>query len=335
MNNKILSLGFSAAVVLAAASSAQAKETIRIGEVSWDASLAIENVLKVVMEENLDVDVEIIAADQSAIWAAMDKGKGAIDVHPDVWTSAQAEPWQKFVVAGSKESIKSNKTPYNGTEGLFITGYMQDTYDIRSVQDLAKPEIAKLFDSDGDGKGDYWPGAPGWGAVKLNQIKAKSYGFDKYFEPLIVSDSVIKAQLKNAVRRKQGILFFSWTPESIHSAYDLRQLEEPEFTGYASDNKKDHPLYNPNGCYNFVDTENWLEESSITCNAPSTEVHIAYSGKLEKRAPQVARFLSNVALDAKVVSRWIYNIAEQGQDPYYMAKEWVYQNPDVVKGWLK
>ncbi len=335
MNKKVLSLGFSAAVALAASSALQAKETITIGEVSWDASLAIENVLKVVMEENLGVEVQIIAADQAAIWAAMDKGKGAIDVHPDVWTSAQAEPWQKFVVPGSKESIKANKKPYKGTEGLFITGYIQDKYNVRSVHDLAKPEIAKLFDNDGNGKGEYWPGAPGWGAVKLNQIKAKSYGFDQYFEPLIVSDAIIKAQLNNAVRRDQGILFFSWTPEWIHSAYDLRQLEEPEFNGYASENKKDHPLYNPNGCYNFVDTDNWLAESSITCNAPHTEVHIAYSRKLERRAPEVARFLSNVSLDAKVVSQWIYNIAELGQAPYDMAKEWVYQNPETVQGWLK
>ena len=335
MNKKVLSSGFIAALVLGASSAAQAKETITIGEVSWDASLAIENVLKVVMEKNLDVNVEIIAADQAAIWAAMHKGKGAIDVHPDVWTSAQAEPWQKFVVSGSKESVRANKTPYAGTEGLFITGYMQDKYNIRSVHDLAKPEIAKLFDSDGNGKGEYWPGAPGWGAVKLNQIKAKSYGFDKYFEPQVLSDSIIKAQLNNAVRRDKGILFFSWTPEWIHSAYDLRQLEEPEFTGYASDNRKDHPLYNPDGCYNFVDTEAWLEESSITCNAPSTEVHIAYSAKLEQRAPKVAHFLSNVALDADTVSQWIYNIAELDQDPYEMAKEWVYQNPETVKGWLK
>jgi len=32
-------------------------------------------------------------------------------------------------------------------------------------------EIAKLFDADGRRLGEYWPGAPGWTGVKINQIK--------------------------------------------------------------------------------------------------------------------------------------------------------------------
>jgi len=335
MNKKVLSLGFSAAIALASATAAQAKETITIGEVSWDASLAIENVLKTVMEEHFDVEVEFVAADQAAIWAAMDKGKGAIDVHPDVWTSSQTEPWAKFVAPGGKESVRSNKAPYLGTDGLFIPGYIQDKYGVKTVHDLAKPEIAKLFDSDGDGKGEYWPGAPGWSGVKINQVKAKGYGFDKYFTPVMVSDAVIKAQLKTAYRKKKGILFYYWTPEWIHSAYDLRKLEEPEFTGYAGDSKKGHPQYNAQGCYKFNDTENWLEDSAITCGAPTTEVFIAYSRSLEKRAPEVAEFLSKVKLSADDVSQWINKIAQEGEDPADMAEEWVAANQDTVQGWLK
>lgn len=332
MHKKITTLGLSALLGLSAA--AQAKETIVIGEVTWDASLAIENVLKVVMEEHLDVDVEIIAADQAAIWAAMDKGKGSIDVHPDVWTSSQTQPWAKFVAPGSKESVRANSTPYLGTDGFFIPGYIQDEYGVKTVYDLAKPEIAKLFDSDGDGKGEYWPGAPGWSGVKINQVKAKGYGFDEYYTPVIISDSLVKAQLKTAYRKKKGILFYYWTPEWIHSAYDLRKLEEPTFTGYAGDSKKGHAEYNPDGCYKFNDTENWLADSSITCGAPTTEVYVAYSRSLESRAPAVANFLKNVSFDAAEVSQWIYSIAEDGEEPADVAKQWVAQNPDVIEGWL-
>lgn len=335
MRNALTTIGMTALSTLGAVSQAQAKETITIGEVSWDASLAIENVLKAVMESHFDVDVNIIAADQAAIWAAMDRGKGSIDVHPDVWTSSQTEPWAKFVAKGSKESVRSNRIPYLGTDGFYIPGYMQDEYGIYSVYDLAKPEIAKLFDSDGDGKGEYWPGAPGWSGVKINQVKAKGYGFDQYFTPVVVSDSILKAQLKSAYRKKEGLLFYYWTPEWIHYSYDLRKLEEPKFNGYAGDSKKQHEDYNPDGCYKFNDTETWLADSQITCGAPTTEVYIAYSSSLEERAPDVAKFLSQVALNVNDVSQWIYLIANEGEDPQDMAEQWVEEHPDVVNSWLQ
>jgi hypothetical protein len=51
--------------------SAAAKETIVIGDVSWEASHAVANVLKVVIESKLGAEVKIIPADQAAIFAAM------------------------------------------------------------------------------------------------------------------------------------------------------------------------------------------------------------------------------------------------------------------------
>ncbi len=332
---KVALFGLTLALGMNFSQGLSAKETIVIGEVSWDASLAIENVLKSIIEDKFDVDVEIISADQAAIWSAMDKGKGNIDVHPDVWTSSQTEPWAKFIEKGSKESVRANKVPYLGSDGFYIPGYIQDEYGVKSIYDLAKPEIAKLFDTDGDGIGEYWPGAPGWTGVKINQIKAKGYGFDKYFTPVVVSDSIIKAQLKKAYRKKKGLLFYYWKPEWIHYSYDLRKLEEPAFTGYAGNSKKQDKDYNPNGCYKFNDTDNWLEDSAITCAVPNTKVHIGYSTSLEKRAPKVANFLSNVALNAEDVSQWIYNIANDGQDPEEMAQTWVSENPEIVQSWLR
>ena len=331
---KLLSTFFvGSAIGLSLSQGAIAKETIVLGELNWDGAVAIEHVLKVVMEENFDVDVEIIAADQAAIWSAMDAGKGSIDVFPDIWTTLQDQAWEKFVAEDSTKSVKANKIPYLGENGFFIPGYIQDEYGVKSVSDLAKPEIAKLFDKDGDGVGEYWVGASGWELVKTNQIKAKSYGFDKYFTPEIFSSAIMQAQLKKAYRKKEGILFYYWTPAWIHYAYDLRKLEDPEFTGYSSPSKKDHKDYNPDGCYNYVNTDNWLADSEISCDYPIVPVHIGYTAALETRAPEVAEFLSNVTLDAGIVSQWIFALSD-GEDARDVAQTWVDENPDTIKSWL-
>jgi len=64
---------------------------------------------------------------------------------------------------------------------------------------------------------EYWPGGAGLDRVENHQIKAKSYGFDGYFEPIIVSDSIIRRlSLKNAIVEKKVILFVLLTPNGIH-----------------------------------------------------------------------------------------------------------------------
>ena len=328
-------LSLTALIGLSASQGVMAKETIVIGELNWDGAVAIEHVLKVILEDKFNVDVELIAADQAAIWSALDAGKGSVDVFPDIWTTLQDQAWEKFVAKGGTGSVKANKVPYLGENGFFIPGYIQDEYGVKSVYDLAKPEIAKLFDKDGDGVGEYWAGASGWELVKTNQIKAKSYGFDKLFVPEIFSSAIMEAQLKKAYRKKEGILFYSWTPSWIHYAYDLRKLEEPAFTGYSNESKKGSKDYNPDGCYNYANTDNWLADSEITCAYPIVPVHIGYTASLEDRAPKVAKFLSNVSLDSDVVSQWIFAISTEGEEASVVAKKWVDSNPDVIKSWLQ
>ena len=56
------------ALALSLIGTAEAKEKVVIGELQWDGYIAIENILKVVMEKYLDGEVEIITADEPVIW---------------------------------------------------------------------------------------------------------------------------------------------------------------------------------------------------------------------------------------------------------------------------
>jgi glycine betaine/proline transport system substrate-binding protein len=314
-----------------------AKDKVVLGELSWDGSRAITHVLKEIIESRLGYDVDIVQAEAAVIFAAMDKGEGGLDVLTDLWMPNQAEKWRKYIEPGSRESVLVNDKPYTGTQGLFVPGYIQDQYGVKSVHDLTDPKIAKLFDSDGDGKGEYWPGGPGWNSTNVEQVKAKSYGYDKYFEPYVVADSMLKAKLKADYRRKKGILFYFWTPEWIHAAYDLRRLEEPPFDGYAMASKKHDPKYNPHGCFNMIqpkEDEDWLAKSEVTCSWPDAKVYVAFAKTLTRRAPKVAQFLRQVAFDSVVVNTWILQIGQEKRNPAEVAKEWVADNTDTVDRWL-
>jgi glycine betaine/proline transport system substrate-binding protein len=310
---------------------------IVLTEHDWDAALVLERLLAIVLEERLGMQVEIVPTETTIAFAAMDRGDGSIDVAPDVWIPNRAELFERFVEPGSRESVLVNQRNYSGEQGFFVPGYIQDDHDLRHVEDLADPEIAKLFDSDGNGLGEYWVGPAGWNTVQINQLKARSYGFDELYEPVIVGEAIFKSKLEADIAAGEGNLFYYWTPEWIHAAFDLRMLEEPPFDGYAMESMKEDPDYNPDGCWNLVlpeDDPDWLEKGEIRCAFPPAIIHVAYSKTLTERHPAAARFLSQVYFDAAEIDRWLLRRAREDVPARQIAREWIDSHPEIVDEWL-
>ena len=331
--------GLAAISLAAMAIAAEAKTTVTIGELDWPGARAIEQVLKQVMETHLDADVATIAAAQEALYEALDKGDNSVDIVADMWTDHLPQQMKNYVLPGGRETIILNATPYLGTEGIFVPAYVTEEHGVTKLEDLAKPEVAKLFDSDGNGKGEMWAGAVGWESTNHTEVRGKTYGFDKTMEYTTVEQAVFLAQLKDAIDNKKPIAFYYWTPEWIHAAYKLTKLEEPEFNGYAAESAKGSERYNPEGCYKFYqpsERNDWLEASSISCGQPPTRVNIAHSKALAERAPQISQFLKQVTLDGDTVNQWILAMEVDKKPVEEVASEWIAANKDTVEGvWLK
>jgi len=310
-----------------------------IGELDWPGAVVIADVLEVVMTDYLDAKVSSITATEAALYEAMNKGDGSVDVVADMWSDHQGEVLRKYVYPGSRETIILNKTPYLGEAAIFVPTYVSEKYNVKSLADLAKPEVAKLFDIDNAGKGQLWIGAEGWESTNRFMVRMKSSGVAQNFDLMTVDQTAFLAKFKAAYDRGQPIAFYYWTPEWIFDTYKLTKLEEPAFDGFATEDEKGADRYNPKGCYTFYQPAtrpDWLEASSITCAEPSTRVHVAYSKALANRAPKIAQFLAQVSFEANTVGRWIRETSVDKKDPMAVARDWVAQNPQIVKDvWLK
>lgn len=306
-----LSLGLSASAL-----ASDAKVTI--SDLNWTGAKAIAHVIKAVIEGPLGGEAEIIKglSDQSIIAAGMDKGDGSADVYTDMWMPNQQAIWDKFIV--NAKSVGHNSS-YKGTQGMFVPHYLADK--IKSFEDLKKPEIAAMFDKDGNGKGEYWAGDASWKSTKMWQVKFKDYGLTDLWEPEIVSDATFKAQLKAAYGNQKPILFYYWTPEWIHAAYDIRPIAEPAHTAGCMDLK--------------LDQEDWLEASKFKCAHKDANVFVAFSKSLEQRNPAAAKFLKQVKFDPGTVNEWILKIGRDKMDPQDVAEEWVKANMETVNMWIK
>ncbi|BAN49802.1 glycine betaine ABC transporter substrate-binding protein [Metapseudomonas resinovorans] len=315
---------------------AMAKERIVIGEQNWTGAVAIQYVLGEIISSRLDGEVSYLAGDVPVLFAAAAKGDGSVDVLTDIWLPNQSAAWAKYVTDGTR-SLVPNKQPYVGEQGFYIPGFIQDKYGVKSVYDLKKPEVAKLFAPLGGDKGELLVGPAGWESTYIGEIKAKDYGFAGEFESVSTEAAVTYAKLDSAYKAGRGVVFYAYTPDWIFSTYDLRRLDEPSFDGYAQDNKKGDPLYKADGCWKFISPTvdpDWLQKSSITCAYPDAKVHVLASRSLQQRAPRIAAFLENVAIDPKSLNDLIRHIEKDKQPAQEAAKAWVRDNAATVDRWL-
>ena len=308
----------SVVLLSSAAAGVAADEKVTISDLTWTGARAIGYVIQAVINGPLDSEAEIVAglSDGSVIAAGMDKGDGSADVYTDLWMPNRQAIWDKYVDGAG--SVGHNN-PYLGTQKIYVPTYMADM--VRSIDDLRKPEVAAMFDKDGNGKGEYWAGDAGWKSTRMWQVKFKSYGLSDLWEAEILPDATFKGQLKAAINREQPILFYYWTPEWVHAAYDITPIEEPART---------------EGCENVnLDQEDWLEASEFACASNDAMIYVAYSKSLETRNPSVAKFLSQIELDPDVVNEWILQIGRDKMDPLDVAEEWVASNMDTVNRWIQ
>ncbi len=315
---KLMTTLTAAGALCIAAASASAQEKVAISDLNWTGAKAIAHVIKAVIEGPLGSEAEIIEglSDQAIIGAGMDKGDGSADVWTDMWMPNQQGPWDKYIEGAG---TVSHNQPYKGGQGMFVPAYLGDK--ITSFDDLKDPAVAAMFDKDGNGKGEYWAGDAAWKSTKIWQVKMKDYGLSELWEPEIISDATFKAQLQSSYSNQKPILFYYWSPEWIHAAYELSPLAEPAFT---------------EGCMDLqLDREDWLEASKASCQTPDAEIYVSFSKSLETRNPAAAKFLSQIKLDPAVVNDWILKIGRDEMDPQDVAEEWVAANMDTVNAWIK
>lgn len=306
-----------ATALLLAATGAGAQEKITFSDLSWNGAQAIGHVLAAIVEQEMGGDAEIVSGMNQAavIMAGMDKGDGSIDVYTDMWMPNQQALWDEYI--DGNQTVVTNK-PYKGTSNIYVPSYMADK--VSSIEDLNNPEIAAMFDTDGNGKGEYWAGDVTWASTKRWQIKFKSYGLDGLWEPNIVSADTFKAGLEAAYTAGKPQLFYYWTPEAIHVKYDLTALEEPDRF---------------DGCEVVdLDAEDWLEVSYFECIIAANDIFVAYSKSLEERNPPVAKMLSNVQFTGDEINGWIVEMFENKRDPREVAEDWIADNKETVTGWI-
>ena len=291
---------------------------IVIGVPNWPSVNATAHVLKVAIEENLGLEVELQNGTNPIVFEAMDKG--SMHAHPEVWLPNQSNLHNTYVK--EKGTVVQNPNGVEAFQGMCIPKAFAEENGIESIDDLTNPDIAALFDSDGDGKGEIWIGAPGWASTNVEKIRAKSYGYDQTFTLEESDETLAYANLDNAIKQNEPWVGFCYTPHYVFVLHDLHILTEPEYdeAGWNVIQPTDDPA--------------WLEKSSAGMAWDSAYLHLHYAKELEDSHPEVATLFKNMKLDTDTVSAMTYALVVDEKDPLEYAQAWVADNEDTVLGWM-
>ncbi|MEM8653741.1 MAG: glycine betaine ABC transporter substrate-binding protein [Pseudomonadota bacterium] len=305
-----------AATMLSVISAPAFAEDVKIGVPSWTGAQAIAHVLGEVVTSRIGGTVEYVPGNNATIFQAMDQGEGDIDVHPDVWLPNQESFTKQYVDEAGTVTLSSN--PYEGNQGFCVSKDFAAANNITDIADLGRPDVAALMDSDGNGLGEMWIGAPGWASANVNEVKVRDYGLLDFVEPIRAEEAVKTARIKDSIAKGEGYAFYCYEPHAVWYMFDVTMLTEPTF------DPAKYVMVQPS------DDADWYEKSSVATKDDLKKVQIAWSNSLVDRSPAIAEFFANFALSADDVSSLAFEISANGVEPAEAAKAWVEANSERV-----
>jgi len=129
--------------------------------------------------------------------------------------AAHWDPLQNTMIkgAGGEEKLaKFSNFISNCAQGYLIDKKTADKYNIKYINDLNDPKIAKLFDVDGNGKADLTGCSAGWGCEKVIEHQLDAYDLRDNIDHRQGSYSALIADTLAQYKTGKPILYYTWTP---------------------------------------------------------------------------------------------------------------------------
>jgi glycine betaine/proline transport system substrate-binding protein len=228
-----------------------------------------------------------------------------------VWPSGHAENVAQYI-DDLKVVENAGLLGPVGEIGWFMPAYVvEQTPDLATWEGFTNPDNAKLFATAETGdKGQFLAGDPSW--VQYDADIINNLGM----EMQVVnagSEEAIVAALDAAYSREEPIVFYFWTPHSVHAQFDLVQVELPAYS---------------DECYAKA------ESGGVDCAYPSDDLFKIVAASLKDEAPDAYQFLKNFNYTTKDQIEMIAAVELDEKTPEEAAKAWIESHEDTWKAWI-
>ena len=218
-------------------------------------------------------------------------------------------------------------------QGYLIDKKTADAHNIKYLEDFARPEIAKLFDSQGTGKADLVACPPGWGCELLIDYQMKAYGLDGTVHQVKAAYNAAIADAFARYKEGKPIFFYTWVPNwtvgVLKPGKDLVWLETksvklpPTQAQYADSTN----VPNVEGC------------ASNPCHMgmPSGDIQSVANDEFLSKNPAIAKFLevASIPIQDVLAQNAEMNAGQnKPEDIKRQAQQWIGAHQSTFHGWL-
>lgn len=258
--------------------------------------------------------------DYPALFLALSYGDADFTVH--MWNQLHQGFYEK--AGGDDTMVKAGDVMTGVLQGFMIDKKTADAYHIKDVSDFKKPEIAKLFDSNGDGKADLTGCNPGWGCELLVEHQLEAYGLKDTVTDNRGSYFALMADTIARYQQGKPIFYYTWVPQWIAGVLvegkDVVWLPVP-FTSLPDGKQSKDTFY-----------------EGKNLGAPVDTVKAVLNKDFAEKNPAAAKFLSEYTISTADESAQNLRM-QKGEkslaDIKRHAAEWIKAHQSVYDGWLR
>lgn len=237
--------------------------------------------------------------------------------------AANWDPLQNNMIkaVGKENLLIGGKFIENSAQGYLIDKKTADKYNIKYINDLKDPKIAKLFDINGNGKADLAGCAPGWGCEAVIEHQLDAF---KLRDTITHNQGQYSAILADTIARyKNGgsILYYTWTPYWVSG-----KLVPGKDVVFLQVTHSAHPVLKSTKLSNGADYGFAINTQRIVANA------------MTKEHKDIAKLFEIMQLNVNDVSgeNLLMTKGENKEkDIIRHAKMWVKQNQAILDTWIK
>lgn len=133
-------------------------------------------------------------------------------------TTFMANNWRPLhddmyqAAGGDAKFYRQGAYVQGAAQGYLIDKKTADKYHITNIEQLKDPKLAKLFDTNDDGKADLTGCTPGWGCDDVITHQIKAYGLSNTVTHNQGNYSAMIADTITRYKDGKPVLYFTWTP---------------------------------------------------------------------------------------------------------------------------
>ncbi|NQD91507.1 ABC transporter substrate-binding protein [Pseudomonas sp. CrR25] len=312
-----LCMNLSSSPVFAAPATCPYPQTVVFAGLNWESGMFATQVLRDLLEKGYGCRTDAVPGNTLTMENALKQND--VQVIAEQW-AGRSELWRKAEEAGEVFAIGE---PVQGaTEGWWVPEYLVKGADapaagLRSVADL--PRYKALFrDPEEPAKGRFYNCPSGWTCAVVNSQKLKAYGLeDSYVNFRTGAGPALDAAISSAIRQRQPILFYYWSPTPLMGRYPLVQLEEPPF--------------DPQAWATLIDPNH---PNPIGSRSLPAKIAIGVSRDFREQAPELVATLAKVQIPLPLFNAILADMAEQRSEAEAVSRQFYREHRDIWSRWV-